>query len=65
MMITIRLAADQRCAAENVPSSIADSTMKAVSATIIAASAIVASRGLIRKRAAVTEVTAGPAVGPP
>ena len=36
-MITIRPAADHRCTAENVPVSAADSTVKAVRATITAA----------------------------
>src|SRR5689334_2169242 len=41
-MIMIRPAADHRCTAENVPLSTAESTMKAVRATITAASATVA-----------------------
>ncbi len=42
-MIMIRPAADHRCTAEKVPLSTAESTMKAVSATITAASATVAT----------------------
>ena len=61
-MITIRPAADHRCAAENVPISTADRTMKAVSATITAASTTAPSLGLKRNRA-VAEVTARPRGG--
>ena len=58
-MIMIRPAADHRCTAENVPLSVAESTMKAVSATITAVSATVDSRA----RPGEAEVTARPPGG--